>query len=59
MLDQNFKVWLIEVNSNPCLETPTTLLYKIISSMVENAFKIAVDPFFRTTEENIKNNKCL
>ena len=27
--------------------------------MVENAFRIAVDPFFRTTEENIKNNKCL
>ena len=27
--------------------------------MVENAFRIAVDPFFRSTEENIRNNKCL
>ena len=47
MIDENFKIWLIEVNTNPCLETSTTLLYRIIVSMIENVFKIVVDPLFR------------
>lgn len=51
MIDQSLKVWLIEVNRNPCLETDTFLLDRIISSMLENAFKIAVDPIFPLPEE--------
>jgi hypothetical protein len=46
MIDQNFKVWLIEVNTNPCLELSSPLLVRIIPSMVENALKIALDPLF-------------
>ena len=26
MIDENFKVWLIEVNTNPCLEISSTVL---------------------------------
>lgn len=39
MIDENFKVWLIEVNTNPCLETTSPILFKIIPSMLDNAFK--------------------
>ena len=46
MIDQNGKVWLIEVNRNPCLETSTSLLCRIISSMIDDAFRIAIDPLF-------------
>ena len=46
MVDTNFKVWLIEVNSNPCLETSSSLLSRIIPNMLDNAFKIALDPIF-------------
>ncbi len=46
MLDDNFKAWLIEVNTNPCLELSSPLLARLIPSMVENAFRIAVDPLF-------------
>ena len=59
MIDENFKIWLIEVNNNPCLETHTALLYKIIASMIENTFKIALDPIFRGTKENMKSNRWL
>jgi hypothetical protein len=42
MIDQNFKTWLIEVNTNPCLELSSPLLARIIPSMIENALKIAL-----------------
>lgn len=34
MIDENFKVWLIEANTNPCLELSCPLLAKIIPSML-------------------------
>ena len=39
MIDDDFKMYLIEVNTNPCLETSTTLLARLIPNMVENALK--------------------
>jgi tubulin polyglutamylase TTLL1/tubulin monoglycylase TTLL3/8 len=46
MIDEEFNTWLIEVNNNPCLALPTALQARIIPTMIENAFRIAVDPFF-------------
>jgi K+-sensing histidine kinase KdpD len=39
LIDDNFKVWLIEANTNPCLELACPLLGRIIPNMLENAFK--------------------
>lgn len=41
MIDESYKVWLIEVNTNPCLELSSPLLARIIPQMVENAFKLS------------------
>lgn len=46
MIDDQFKIYLIEANTNPCLEVSTPLLAKLIPIMVENAFRIAIDPIF-------------
>lgn len=46
MLDYNLKPWLIEINTNPCLELSCPLLERIIPHMVENAFRICLDPIF-------------
>ena len=39
MISDDFRAWLIEVNTNPCLELSSPLLVKIIPSMLENAFR--------------------
>ena len=44
MVTEDFNVYLIEVNTNPCLETPCSLLSRIISSVLDNSFRIALDP---------------
>ena len=46
MVDTSLKVWLIEVNTNPCLELSSPLLARVIPAMLDNALRIAVDPYF-------------
>jgi hypothetical protein len=46
MIDEDLKPWLIEVNTNPCLELSSPLLGRLIPQMVENAVRIAIDPLF-------------
>lgn len=46
MIDENLQTWLIEVNTNPCLETSCPLLSRVINGLVENVFRVAVDPLF-------------
>lgn len=44
MLDEDFNLSLIEVNTNPCLDQPCPLLARLIPHMLENSLWIAVDP---------------
>ena len=46
MLDDDFKVYLIEANTNPCLETTCPILHKIITDVVDSGFRLALDPLF-------------
>lgn len=46
MIDEEFHPWLIEINTNPCLELSCPLLGRIIPAMVENALRIGLDPLF-------------
>jgi len=46
MLDDEFKVFLIECNTNPCLAVPCPLLSSLISNVLDNTFRIALDPLY-------------
>ena len=46
MIDEDMKVYLIEVNTNPCLDLCAPLLQRLIPSMLEQMVRIAVDPLF-------------
>lgn len=46
MIDSEFRVILIEVNTNPCLETTCPILQRVITDMVDSGLRIAIDPLF-------------
>ena len=46
MIDINYNVWLIEINTNPCLELSSKLLSRIVPTMLEQTFRLALDPLF-------------
>jgi tubulin polyglutamylase TTLL1/tubulin monoglycylase TTLL3/8 len=50
MFDEDFKPYLIEVNSNPSLEPSSNLLTKLFTQMLDNTFRLAVDPLFPPQE---------
>ena len=43
MIDEDFNVWLIEVNTNPCLEESSGILKMLLPRMLNDAFKLTVD----------------
>jgi len=55
MIDEDFRLYLIEVNTNPCLETSCPLLARIISEMLDNSLRIAVDPLFSFPNLEVPN----
>ena len=46
MIDNELKPWLIEVNTNPCLEEPNKLLQMYVPRMLDDAFRITLDVMF-------------
>jgi hypothetical protein len=55
MIDADFTVWLIECNTNPCIEESSQLLKVLLPRMLDDAFKLTVDKHFpvvsRPTQE--------
>lgn len=41
-------VWLIEINTNPCIEESSPLLQMYLPRMIDDALKICVDSQFVT-----------
>lgn len=50
MIDENFKVFLIEANTNPCLEICSPLLARIIPELLDNSFRVAIDPLYQPSQ---------
>jgi hypothetical protein len=46
MIDSEFKVYIIECNTNPSLELCSPLSARIIPAMLDNVFRMVVDPLF-------------
>ena len=47
MLDAELNCWLIEVNTNPCLEESSKLLEMLLLRMVDDMLKLTVDRVFQ------------
>lgn len=46
ILDADFNVWLIECNTNPCIEESSKLLKHYLRRMIDDMLKIVIDPMF-------------
>jgi len=46
MIDRDFRPYLIEANYNPCLEMNCNLMERIVPALIENTFRIGLDPLF-------------
>ena len=56
MIDEDFRLYLIEVNTNPCLETSSPLLQKLIPDLVDSGLKIALDPLYPPPNQHKRMN---
>ena len=46
MIDEDFQVVLIEANTNPSLEICCPLMSRIVPELLDNSFRIALDPLY-------------
>jgi hypothetical protein len=46
LVDEDFRVWLLEVNTNPYLGIPNDFIADLLPKMIDDMLKIVVDPLF-------------
>jgi hypothetical protein len=46
MIDEDFRVWLIEVNTNPYIGTPNEYISQLVPNMIDEMFTFVLDPFY-------------
>lgn len=46
IIDGDFGIWLIEVNTNPCIEESSQLLCRYLPRMLNDMLKLTVDQYF-------------
>lgn len=56
IIDSEFNTWLIEANTNPCLEESSQLLKMLLPRMLNDALKLTVDVVFKTQRTDIQNH---
>jgi hypothetical protein len=53
IIDEDFNVWLIEVNTNPCIEESSTILKVYLPRMIDDMMKLSVDQFYQDYQPTI------
>jgi len=48
MVDNDFSVWLIEVNTNPCLDESSSILRRLLPRLIDDLFKLTIDRDFKS-----------
>jgi hypothetical protein len=51
LIDEDFRVWLIEVNSNPYIGMPNKWAKEAVPKMMDEALNIVLDPIYPPRDE--------
>jgi hypothetical protein len=57
IIDEDFNVWLIEVNTNPCIEESSSILKVYLPRMIDDMLKLSVDTFFSDFKSENENKE--
>lgn len=55
MVDTDLKVWLIEINENPCLDTLSPEQGELINKLVDDTLHLTVDSLFGVNDSGSEN----
>ena len=47
LLDEDFRIWLIEINTNPFLGTPNKYREELVPKLMDDLLKLVVDPILK------------
>ncbi|EAR86536.2 tubulin-tyrosine ligase family protein (macronuclear) [Tetrahymena thermophila SB210] len=50
LVDDKFNIWLLEINTNPCLDESSPHLQQALPRMLDDAFKLTLDIIFPKTK---------
>ena len=56
ILDEDLNTWMIEVNTNPCLEESSSILKMLLPRMVEDMLCLSVDALFNHYKGMMRDN---
>lgn len=46
MIDEDFRVWLLEVNNNPYLGIPNKYIGEVLPKMIDEMLTLTIDKYF-------------
>ena len=52
ILDNEFKLWILEINNNPGLGISSPLIEQLVPRMIDDAFRLTIDKVFNTRYSN-------
>ena len=56
MIDSDFRVWLIEVNTNPYIGIHNTKMKNVLPDMLDGLYRIVIDPVFENLTPEQEDN---
>lgn len=57
MVDEDFRIWLIEVNSNPYLGQPNQFTKQLVPEMIDEMLQITLDPVYTPADSYYKEHR--
>ena len=57
LLDEDFRIWLIEINYNPFLGCPNAYMKALMPKMINDMLKIVLDPYLSPKNEVDKDRE--
>lgn len=57
LIDEDLRVWLIEINTNPYLGTPNKDMEILVPQMLDDMCRLVVDPYFEPLHSDAVQNE--